>query len=60
MWVGLRGRPCTEPLVPPGIHHLALCREIPICARRWKETFFVNDEACGLTIAGFYYGEVLG
>lgn len=25
---------------------------------RWKETFFVNsNEACGLTIAGFYYSE---
>jgi len=24
---------------------------------RWKETFFVNNEGCGLTIAGFYYGE---
>ena len=25
---------------------------------RWKEVFFVNNEASGLTIAGFYYGEV--
>ena len=24
---------------------------------RWKETFFVNNEGCGLTIAGFYYGK---
>ena len=32
---------------------LAQC---PFIFMRWKETFFVNNESSGLTIAGFYYG----
>ncbi|KAG1664898.1 hypothetical protein FOA52_006244 [Chlamydomonas sp. UWO 241] len=55
-WSKFSGFVGLEAGVARGAGRCALLATAPQIFMRWKETMFVNaSEACGLTIAGFYY-----